>query len=58
MVCIQNSPPALPYLLSCLASFISFSNFGSDTMNQIEVFAENNINVERTLRFLNYLVKK
>ncbi|KAI7897345.1 uncharacterized protein EV154DRAFT_409832 [Mucor mucedo] len=35
-------------------SYISFSTFGSEK-SQIQVYAENNINVERTLRSLNYL---
>ncbi|RCH90239.1 hypothetical protein CU098_006029 [Rhizopus stolonifer] len=35
-------------------SFISFSTFGSEE-NDIQVYAENNINVDRTLRSLNYL---
>ncbi|RCH81734.1 hypothetical protein CU097_003708, partial [Rhizopus azygosporus] len=35
-------------------SFISFSTFGSD-QNNVQVYAENYINVERTLRSLNYL---
>lgn len=39
-----------------LGSFISFSTFGSEE-NDIQVYAENNINVDRTLRSLNYLVR-
>lgn len=39
-----------------LGSFISFSTFGSD-QNNVQVYAENYINVERTLRSLNYLVR-
>lgn len=38
-----------------LGSFISFPAFGSEK-SQIQVYAENNIHVERTLRSLNYLV--
>ncbi|KAG0741254.1 hypothetical protein G6F29_011316 [Rhizopus arrhizus] len=36
-------------------SFICFSTFGSE-QNTVEVYAENYINVDRTLRSLNYLV--
>ncbi|KAL9552658.1 hypothetical protein MBANPS3_003663 [Mucor bainieri] len=36
-------------------SFIVFPPFGSEDANQIQVFAENSINIERTLRTLNYL---
>ncbi|KAL7317550.1 hypothetical protein PS15m_003891 [Mucor circinelloides] len=36
-------------------SFIAFPPFGSENSNQIQVFAENNINIERTLRTLNYM---
>ncbi|GAA5794865.1 hypothetical protein HPULCUR_000213 [Helicostylum pulchrum] len=35
-------------------SYIAFPTFGAEN-NQIQVYAENNINVERTLRSLNYL---
>lgn len=45
----------LLYLLLYLGSYISFPTFGSEK-SQIQVYAENNINVERTLRSLNYLV--
>ncbi|KAF1803255.1 hypothetical protein FB192DRAFT_1278003 [Mucor lusitanicus] len=36
-------------------SFIEFPPFGSEDSSQIQVFAENSINIERTLRTLNYL---
>ncbi|OBZ83916.1 hypothetical protein A0J61_08034 [Choanephora cucurbitarum] len=36
-------------------SHIAFPPFGSESLSQIQVYAENNVNVERTLRSLNYL---
>ncbi|KAI8638802.1 hypothetical protein BD408DRAFT_11304 [Parasitella parasitica] len=36
-------------------SYIAFPPFGSENSTQIQVFAENSINIERTLRTLNYL---
>ncbi|KAI8993396.1 hypothetical protein BDB01DRAFT_841410 [Pilobolus umbonatus] len=39
-------------------SFIVFPPFGSDKSDDIYVYAENNLDVERTLRSLNYLVSR